>query len=191
MKEWLTVITSSPGRTPTASSARWSAVVQLATAQACGAPTMAANSRSKAATSGPCVTHPLRIERRAASASRSSIQGRATGIMRSALEADTRYLLDLAGRLPPGNQTTQPLIERHACLKTKHQLGLAHIGQPARSRVHLALRSILQRQIRPHDSEQRVGKVAQAGLHAARDVAYLVTYVCLCRKHVGPCDVLH
>ena len=53
MNEWLTVMTSSPGPTPTASSARCSAVVQFDTAQACGAPTNAANSRSNAATSGP------------------------------------------------------------------------------------------------------------------------------------------
>ena len=39
MYEWLTVMTSSPGCTPAASSARCSAVVQLDTAQACGAPT--------------------------------------------------------------------------------------------------------------------------------------------------------
>ena len=82
-KEWLTVTTSSPGSTPNASSARCSAVVQLDTAQAWAAPTAAANSCSKAATSGPCVTQPERIARRAASASRSSIHGRATGIMGS------------------------------------------------------------------------------------------------------------
>ena len=40
MKVWLTVTTSSPGPTPTASSARCSAVVQFDTAQAWGAPTM-------------------------------------------------------------------------------------------------------------------------------------------------------
>src|SRR5207302_1710452 len=67
--------------TPTASNARCSAVVQLATAQACGAPTRAANSRSNAATSGPCVTQPLRITRRAASASASSITGFMIGMM--------------------------------------------------------------------------------------------------------------
>ena len=39
MNEWLTVMTSSPGPTPSASSARCSAVVQFDTAQACGAPT--------------------------------------------------------------------------------------------------------------------------------------------------------
>src|SRR5688572_24679306 len=38
MNEWLTVTTSSPGRTPAASSAKCSAVVQLETAHACGAP---------------------------------------------------------------------------------------------------------------------------------------------------------
>ena len=64
MKEWLTVMTSSPGLTPTASSARCSAVVQFETAQACGAPTNAANSRSNAATSGPCVIQPERMTRR-------------------------------------------------------------------------------------------------------------------------------
>jgi hypothetical protein len=83
MKEWLTVTTSSPLATPLATSARCSAVVQLDTAQACAAPTAAANSRSKAATSGPCVTQPERMARRAASASRSSIHGRATGIIAS------------------------------------------------------------------------------------------------------------
>src|SRR5258706_16216685 len=81
MYEWLTVITSSPGPISTAIRARWSALVQLDTAHACDAPTDAANSRSKAATSGPCVTQPDRIARDAASASRSSIHGRATGII--------------------------------------------------------------------------------------------------------------
>ena len=76
------MMTSSPGRTPAASSARCSAVVQFDTAHACGAPTNAANSRSNAATSGPCVTQPLRITRRAASASGSPISGLAIGIMR-------------------------------------------------------------------------------------------------------------
>ena len=63
-----------------ASSARCSAVVQFDTAQACGAPTKPANSRSNAATSGPCVTQPDRITRRTASTSRSSRIGLAIGI---------------------------------------------------------------------------------------------------------------
>src|SRR3954453_19838845 len=77
--EWLTVITSSPGRTPTASSARWRAVVPLETAHACVAPTNSANSRSKAATSGPCVTQPDKIALPAAETSCSPRCGRATG----------------------------------------------------------------------------------------------------------------
>src|SRR4051812_6648312 len=81
INEWLTVTTSSPGLTPAASKARCNAVVQLVTAQACGEPTNSANSRSNAATSGPCVTQPERITRRAASASRSSIQGFVIGII--------------------------------------------------------------------------------------------------------------
>src|SRR3954466_11383332 len=63
MNEWLTVITSSPAPTPTASSAKCSAVVQFDTAQACGAATCSANSRSNAATSGPWVTQPERMTR--------------------------------------------------------------------------------------------------------------------------------
>ena len=90
MNEWLTVTTSSPLDTPHAASARCSAVVQLDTAQACGAPTAAANSRSNAATSGPCVTQPERIARRAASASRSSSSGRATGIVVAVVTLRTR-----------------------------------------------------------------------------------------------------
>jgi hypothetical protein len=82
MNEWLTVTTSSPGAIPSAVSARWSAVVQLDTAHACGAATAWANSRSNAATSGPCVTQPDRMARRAASASSSPSHGRATGIAR-------------------------------------------------------------------------------------------------------------
>ncbi len=81
MYEWLTVTTSSPAVTPATIRARWSAVVQFETAQAWGAPTYSANSRSNAATSGPCVIHPLRMTRRAASASASPIKGLAIAIM--------------------------------------------------------------------------------------------------------------
>ncbi len=81
MYEWLTVTTSSPSFTPATLNARWRAVVQLETAQACGASTYSANSRSKAATSGPCVIQPLRMTRRAASASASPMRGLAIAIM--------------------------------------------------------------------------------------------------------------
>src|SRR5258707_15850936 len=80
MNEWLTVITSSPGWTPSTRSARCKAAVQFDTAHACGAPTYAANSRSNAATSGPCVSQPLRSGRAAASTSSSPTQGDAMGI---------------------------------------------------------------------------------------------------------------
>ena len=73
--------TSSPGRTPATRRARCRAVVPLETAQAWGAPTKAANSRSNAATSGPWVTQPDRIARPAACTSASSMTGLATGII--------------------------------------------------------------------------------------------------------------
>ena len=82
MNEWLTVTTSSPGRTPTASSARCSAAVPLDTAHACGAPTNPANSRSNAATSGPCITQPDSSTRATAAASSGPSSGRAMGIVR-------------------------------------------------------------------------------------------------------------
>src|SRR5262245_41626505 len=81
MKEWLAVITSSPGPTPRAYSARCRAVVQLETAQANGAPTAAANASSNALTWGPWVTQPERIASRAAAASSSPRAGRLTGIV--------------------------------------------------------------------------------------------------------------
>src|ERR1700761_190910 len=75
----LTVTTSSPGPTPTARSAKCSAAVPLATAQACGAPTAAATSRSNAATSTPWLTQPERSTRLTAASSAAPRTGRARG----------------------------------------------------------------------------------------------------------------
>ena len=80
MKLWLTVATSSPGRTPATRRQSSSATVQLDTATAQGAPTAAANSRSKAATSGPWATQPERMTRAAASISASPSASRTMGI---------------------------------------------------------------------------------------------------------------
>ena len=62
-------ITSSPGPTPEAYSARCSAVVQFVVAIAWRAPTRAANACSKACTRGPCETQPDSITAASASAS--------------------------------------------------------------------------------------------------------------------------
>src|SRR5579864_4335442 len=104
MYEWLTVMTSSPVRTPTANSARCRAVVPLETAQACGAPTKVANPLSKAATSGPCVTQPERMARSAADTSSRPSCGRATGMNLDMREnfsefALTRHLSGTRGTL--------------------------------------------------------------------------------------------
>jgi hypothetical protein len=62
-----TVMTSSPGPTPRASSARCSALVPELTPTASATPQQAANARSKAATSGPRTNWPLPSTRSTAS----------------------------------------------------------------------------------------------------------------------------
>src|SRR4029079_17255016 len=72
-------MTSSPGPTPIASSARCSAAVAELTATAFGNPTNAANASSNSLTRGPVVSHPESRTARTASFSRSVIDGRANG----------------------------------------------------------------------------------------------------------------
>lgn len=74
-------MTTSPGRTPTARSARWRAVVQLETAQAYGDPTYKAKSSSNCLTFGPCVSHPEEITSIAAAVSSAPRHGLAIGII--------------------------------------------------------------------------------------------------------------
>ena len=69
------VITSSPGPTPTASSARWSAAVPDATASTCSASTNSAKRRSSSAERGPVVSQPERRVSATASISSSPIAG--------------------------------------------------------------------------------------------------------------------
>src|SRR5215203_6961029 len=69
------VITSSPGRTPTASSARWSAAVPDATASTCFASRYSAARRSSSAARGPVVSHPERIVSATAAISSSPTAG--------------------------------------------------------------------------------------------------------------------
>src|SRR3954453_1000274 len=69
------VITSSPGRTPTASSARWSAAVPDATASTCFASRYSAARRSSSAARGPVVSQPERIVSATASISSSPTAG--------------------------------------------------------------------------------------------------------------------
>ena len=73
------VITSSPGPTPTASSARCSAAVHELTAIACLACAQAANSCSNSRTFCPVVSHPERRQVSTPSISSSPINGAANG----------------------------------------------------------------------------------------------------------------
>src|SRR5574342_378127 len=192
MKEWLTVTTSSPGRTPTASSARCSAVVPLETAQAWRAPTYAANSRSKAATSGPCVTQPERMARPAAWTSASSMSGFATGII--GLASDTGSPDGFDVRAQPAGQAGQPFLEPHLCLEPQQLPRTGGVGQAAPHLHRLPLRrqrDVLRLDLRAHGGEERIAQLAQRRLPLARDVEDLVGHRCLHGEDVGPGHVLH
>src|SRR5215217_7758873 len=69
------VITSSPGRTPTVSSASWSAAVPDATASTCLVSRYSANLRSSSAARGPVVSQPERIVSATAAISSSPTAG--------------------------------------------------------------------------------------------------------------------
>ena len=69
------VITSSPGPTPSATSARCIAAVPDATASACFAPTYSAKRRSSSAARGPVVSQPERIASATAATSSSPTAG--------------------------------------------------------------------------------------------------------------------
>src|SRR5262249_52777681 len=118
-----------------------------------------ANSRSNAATSGPCVTHPERIVRRAASASRSPIHGLATGIVPF---SGTRLLLTHShGRTnwqgpqgslglllsPPRDQSLQALSNGDLRFETDLLLRSSDISQTPWYCIHFARRAILGLQI--------------------------------------------
>ncbi len=77
------VTTSSPSPTPTARRARCRPAVPLLTAQACGAPTRAANRRSNSARRGPSDNCPERSTSITARSSASPSTGRASGITSS------------------------------------------------------------------------------------------------------------
>src|ERR1700733_15461924 len=81
IKEKLGHMTSSPGPTPQARSASWSAVLQEETATANSHPMYAANFSSNSATLGPCVTQPERSTSSTPCSSSTPMYGRATGIM--------------------------------------------------------------------------------------------------------------
>src|SRR6516164_899824 len=127
-------MTSSPGRTPTASSARCKAVVPLETAHACRAPT-------KAATSGPCVTQPERIALSAAETSSAPRCGSATGTNSLDMTCNTPWFpvapdfitQKLEWRLSPGAEPipklSQTVGERHSGLEVQQFGRLRSIGE--------------------------------------------------------------
>src|SRR5438094_518749 len=128
-------MTSSPALTPAASRARCNAVVQFETAQAYGALTRAANSRSNAATSGPCVIHPDRMTRRAASASGSPIHGLAIGIIEISLPGVLRESNRTSG-FPPGHETFQSFFQRNAGAESEYLFGFTGIREAPRHGIY-------------------------------------------------------
>src|SRR6516164_7452151 len=101
-------MTSSPGPTPAATSARCRAVVQEETATACAAPIDEANAASNSATRGPWATHP---EETAAPASRTPVlsapvSGRPLRAAPLSLRAFRLPLLP-----PPGHQPPKAVVQ--------------------------------------------------------------------------------
>src|SRR5215813_8142482 len=171
MNEWLTVMTSSSASTPTARSARWSAVVQFETAQANGAPTNVANSRSKAATSGPCVSHPDESGRRIASNAACPSDGRATGIIgvrETAARSCTGHPFPLAA--PPGDDFGEPFVEGHRGDEPDILRRATGVGDAPRDGIHFPGRTELRRERRVHRPQELFGALAQAHLGARGDV---------------------
>src|SRR4029078_3848068 len=112
-----------------------SAVVQFDTAQANGAPTNAANSRSNAATSGPCVSHPVVSGPRTASISACPSVGRAIGIARSCA-AVVVVVLGIGCRLsllaPPGDEAADAVLEGEQRPEGELRQGHPLVRQPHR-----------------------------------------------------------
>src|SRR5262249_34631639 len=130
MKEWLTVITSSPSPTPAASSARCSAVVQVDTAHAGLAPAGLANSVSNAATSGPWADQPDGMTRAAAADSASPTSGFAIGtcVRTFAIGAFLRRGRQ-ALALPPLDERRQTVMQRDRRFESQLFFRASHVGK--------------------------------------------------------------
>src|SRR5712691_2361948 len=117
MNEYDGQITSPPGPTPLATSARCSAVVHDVVATPWAAPARAATSDSNSATLGPWLTQPLLRTSATARASASPNSGLVSGIMssrwpaRGATSRQDRGGLPRARR-PGGNQAHAPPLQR-------------------------------------------------------------------------------
>ena len=120
------VITSSPGPTPTASSARCSAAVPDATASTWSAWTYSAKRRSSSAARGPVVNQPERRVSATASISSSPIAGG----WNPSIVARLEETLSMRGRV-----TTPPYRKFHGPQRTPYSTGLR--SHRARARCHV------------------------------------------------------
>src|SRR3954465_13216231 len=91
-------ITSSPGPTPAARYARWSAAVQLETATAWRPPTYSANTSSNSAVRGPMVSQPERRVSATAWRSSSSTRRSKKGISGNVSVAAVKGIRESTGR---------------------------------------------------------------------------------------------
>ena len=179
-------MTSSPGPTPTASRARCSAVVQFDTAQACGRAGEAANSCSKAATSGPCVIQPERMTSAAASASCLADHGpgdrdHAGGCRRAARPA----------RPPPGDELVDALLEVDFASKPSSSRRLRSSARRRGTGFTGALRAVLGTSSAGHMcSSERRARSSRRGLRPAADVETLSSLASIARQDVRARDVV-
>ena len=160
-------MTSSPGPTPATSKARCRAVVQLETAQAWRAPVKRANSVSKAATCGPCVSQPESTTAAAASASSRPIKGCAIGITQATFDSCSVAALGP----PPVDELGKPILKRNRGLEADGAAREAGVGKTARHRIDGALLAMDWIDVRPaHDMRQVAGDGEKRRLGAAADI---------------------
>src|SRR5437773_2488870 len=165
----LTVMTSSPGPTPNASSASQRASVPLATATPCRTRQYFANSRSSSATASPRMNRPLSKTR----ASRQSIAGRMLSMRRRRSRNGTMPSdVVLTGLLVKLERSREALRERHRRPPCEQLLRLAEV------RVVIAdvdRAALLGKRDHPDaartvQADQELGEILQADWRAGAEV---------------------
>src|SRR5262245_28505716 len=178
-------ITSSPGFSPSAATARCSAVVQELVATLWGAPVNAENFCSNSLTYGPCTTQPLSSGRCTARSSSGPKTGFVIGMLMPASPRRRGHLTVLP---PPLHHRAQSFLQRHRRPEAEQPFGLLGTADAVRDE-HLLLRPVLGAELRTGQPKQVLDQLVNRGLDAHADVEELVGHVGLHGEDVRPGDV--